>query len=321
MSEVRNSVVNNRKAAVVGAGFVGSSSAFALMQSGLFSEIVLLDANADKAEGEAMDIAHGAPFVGNVRVSAGTYDDIMDAGIIVVTAGAAQKPGETRLDLIHKNVAIFQSIIPEIAKRHYQGILLIVANPVDILTRVAMKLSGMPEGRVFGSGTVLDTARLKSELGAHLNVDARSVHAFIVGEHGDSEIAAWSCANVSGIPLSDFCEMRGYYNHQTSMEKIADDVRNSAYRIIEKKHATYYGIAMSVTRICRAVMMDEKSILPVSVTVRNRYGIGESVLSLPAIVGAAGVETLPPFRLSEEEQAKIRESAKTLNDIFDSLAL
>ncbi len=321
MTEINRTQLNNRKAAVIGAGFVGSSSAFALMQSGLFSEIVLLDANTDKAEGEAMDIAHGAPFVGNVRVRAGGYDDIVDAGIIVVTAGAAQKPGETRLDLIHKNVGIFQSILPEIAKRHYQGILLIVANPVDILTRVAMKLADMPEGRVFGSGTVLDTARLKSELGAHLNVDARSVHAFIVGEHGDSEIAAWSCANVSGIPLSDFCEMRGFYNHEASMEQIAQDVRSSAYRIIEKKHATYYGIAMSVTRICRAVVMDEKSILPVSVRVKNRYGIEESVLSLPAIVGANGVEALPPFHLSKEEAAKVLESANTLNSIYEGLNL
>ena len=191
--------INERKVAVIGCGFVGAASAFSLMQSGLFSEMVLLDANRDKAEGEALDIAHGIPFARQMKIYAGDYDDIMDASIIVITAGANQKPEETRLDLVHKNVAIFKSIIPEIAKRNYEGVLLIVANPVDILTHVALKLSGLPENRVLGSGTVLDTARLKYKLGEHLNVDSRSVHAFIVGEHGDSEVAVWSSATVSGI--------------------------------------------------------------------------------------------------------------------------
>ena len=230
--------LNNRKVAVIGCGFVGATSAFGLMQSGLFSEMVLIDANTEKAEGEAMDISHGIPFARPMKIYAGGYDDIMDAAIIVVTAGANQKPGETRLDLVQKNVGIFKSIIPEIAKRDYQGILLIVSNPVDILTYTAHKLSGMPENRVIGSGTVLDTARLKYELGEHLGVDSRSVHAFIIGEHGDSEIAAWSSANVSGIPLNTFCEMRGHFNHDDSMERIAANVRNSAYEIIAKKNAT-----------------------------------------------------------------------------------
>ena len=202
--------INNRKVAIIGCGFVGAASGFALMESGLFSEMVLLDANKDKAEGEAYDIAHGIPFGRPMKIYAGDYDDIADAAIIIVTAGANQKPDETRLDLVHKNVEIFKSIIPEIAKRNYQGILLIVANPVDILTYTAQKLSGFPENRVIGSGTVLDTARLKYSLGEHLGVDSRSVHAFIVGEHGDSEIAAFSSANISGIPLDDFCEMRGH---------------------------------------------------------------------------------------------------------------
>ena len=201
--------VNIRKAAIIGCGFVGSASAFALMQSGLFSEMVLIDADRQKAEGEALDISHGLPFAKPMQIYAGDYDDIADANVVIVTAGAGQKPGETRLDLVKKNVAIFGKIIPEIAKRDFGGILLVVANPVDILTYTAAKLSGLPENRVFGSGTVLDTARLKYILGEHLGVDSRSVHAFILGEHGDSEIAAWSSANVSGIPLHDFCEMRG----------------------------------------------------------------------------------------------------------------
>ena len=202
-------MVNIRKAAMIGCGFVGSSSAFALMQSGIFSEMVMIDVNREKAEGEAMDIAHGLPFARPIRLYAGTYDDIVDAAIIIITAGANQKPDETRLDLIHKNVEIYKTIIPEIAKRNCEGMLLIVSNPVDILTYTALKLSGFPENRVLGSGTVLDTARLKYLIGEHLKVDNRSVHAFIIGEHGDSELAAWSNANVSGVRLDAFCEMRG----------------------------------------------------------------------------------------------------------------
>jgi len=193
--------VNLRKVAVIGCGFVGSSSAFCLMQSGLFSEMVLLDVNKDRAEGEALDIAHGVPLTRPMKIYAGDYDDIVDAAIIVITAGANQKPGETRLDLVKKNVEIFKTIIPEISNRHCMGILLVVSNPVDILTYAALKISGFPKSRVIGSGTVLDTSRLKHLLGEHLGVDSRSVHAFIIGEHGDSEIAAFSSANVSGIPV------------------------------------------------------------------------------------------------------------------------
>lgn len=313
--------INDRKVAIIGCGFVGAASAFSLMQSGLFSEMVLLDSNHEKAEGEALDIAHGIPFARQMKIYAGDYDDIMDAAIIVITAGANQKPDETRLDLVHKNVGIFKSIIPEISKRNYKGILLIVANPVDILTYTALKLSGMPENQVFGSGTVLDTARLKYELGEHLSVDSRNVHAFIIGEHGDSEVAAWSCANVSGVALDDFCEMRGHFNHRESMDRIADEVKNSAYEIISKKNATYYGIAMSVKRICEAIIRDEKYILPVSSMMHGEYGISDVVLSMPAIVGRDGVERQVPLALSEEEQGKLKESADTLKKILEELDL
>ncbi len=312
------SMVNDRKAAIIGCGFVGSSSAFALMQSGLFSEMVLIDADINRAEGEALDISHGLPFAKPMKIYAGSYDDIADAAIIIVTAGAGQKPGETRLDLVKKNVAIFKSIIPEIAKRDFNGILLIVANPVDILTFVAAKLSKLPENRVFGSGTVLDSARLKYLIGEHLNIDNRSVHAFIIGEHGDSEIVAWSSANVSGIPINDFCEMRGYFAHKESMEKIAEEVKNSAYEIIEKKHATYYGIAMSVRRICEAIIRDEKSILPVSSIQSGEYGIEKVALSLPAIVGRRGVEKVVPIELSESEKEQLVKSANTLKEVIEN---
>ena len=284
--------VNPRKAAVIGCGFVGSATAFTLMQSRLFSELVLLDVNMEKADGEAKDIAHGIPFAGQMKIYAGTYDDAADAAIIIITAGANQKPGETRLDLVQKNTAIYQSIIPEIVKRDFGGILLIVSNPVDILTYVALKLSGLPENRVLGSGTVLDTARLKYALGEHLGVDSRSVHSFIIGEHGDSEIAAWSSTNVSGIPLNDFCEMRGHFNHDAAMDAIAEKVKNSAYEIISKKQATYYGIAMSVKRICECIVRNERSILPVSAMMHGEYGIEDITLSMPAIVGIGGVRRM-----------------------------
>ncbi|WP_294337364.1 L-lactate dehydrogenase [uncultured Clostridium sp.] len=312
--------VNPRKAAVIGCGFVGSATAFTLMQSRLFSELVLLDVNMEKADGEAKDIAHGIPFAGQMKIYAGTYDDAADAAIIIITAGANQKPGETRLDLVQKNTAIYQRIIPEIVKRDFGGILLIVSNPVDILTYVALKLSGLPENRVLGSGTVLDTARLKYALGEHLGVDSRSVHSFIIGEHGDSEIVAWSSTNVSGIPLNDFCEMRGHFNHDAAMDAIAEKVKNSAYEIISKKQATYYGIAMSVKRICECIVRNERSILPVSAMMHGEYGIEDITLSMPAIVGIGGVETHVPIALSEEEAKKLVESAGKLKEVAGKLS-
>ena len=316
---MENNKVNAKKAVMIGCGFVGSASVFALMQSGLFTEIALIDADRNKAEGEAMDISHGIPFASPMRIYAGDYDDVADAGIVIISAGAGQKPGETRLDLVNKNVAIFKSIIPEIVKRKFNGILLVVANPVDILTQVAIKLSGLPEQRVIGSGTVLDSARLKYKLGEHLSVDSRSVHAFIIGEHGDSEIAAWSSANVSGIPLNTFCEMRGHFNHDDSMERIAANVRNSAYEIIAKKNATYYGIAMSVKRICEAIVRDEKSILPVSGMIHGMYGVEDVVLSMPAIVGKNGIERQVPISLDEDEQKQLQKSAQILKEMAEQV--
>lgn len=311
--------VNQRKVAVIGCGFVGSATAFALMESGLFSEMVLIDADKNRAEGEAMDISHGLPFARPMKIYAGEYDEIVDAAIIIVTAGANQKPDETRLDLVHKNVSIYKSIIPEIASRGCEGILLIVSNPVDILTYVAWKLSGFPRNRVLGSGTVLDTARLKYNLGEHLGVDSRSVHAFIIGEHGDSELAVWSSATVSGVPIHKFCEMRGHYNHDEAAERIHETVKNSAYEIIEKKRATYFGVAMAVRRICECLVRDEKSILPVSNLMQGEFGISDIALSVPAVVGADGVENIVPVSLNEEELEKLQASAATLKEIAETV--
>lgn len=315
------SKVNLRKVAIIGCGYVGSASAFALMQSGLFSEMVLIDANHEKAEGEALDISHGVPLARPMKIYGGSYDDIVDAAIIIITAGANQKPGETRLDLVKKNVAIFHSIIPEIAERDCHGILLIVSNPVDILTYTALKLSGFSKNQVIGSGTVLDTSRLKHLLGHHLGVDSRSVHAFIIGEHGDSEIAAFSSANVSGIPVHEFCELRGFYHHEKKTAEIAQKVKDSAYEIIEKKQATYYGIAMAVKRICEVIMRDEKSILPVSVMMEGAYGIRDVVLSMPVVLGKDGVETQVPIALSEDELNRLQASADLLKEVIGDIEI
>ena len=314
-------IINPKKVAVIGCGFVGSATAFTLMQSRLFSEMALLDIDRQKAEGEAQDIAHGIPFAGPMKLYAGDYDDIADAAIVIITAGANQKPGETRLELVQKNVGIYRGILAELRARSYSGILLVVSNPVDILTYTANCLSGLPEHRVIGSGTVLDSARLKYALGAHLHVDSRSVHAYIVGEHGDSEIAAWSSANISGIPLQDFCRMRGHYHHDETMEAIAQSVKNSAYEIIQKKQATYFGIAMSVKRICEVILRDEKSILPVSSLMYGEYGISDVALSMPAIVGKNGVETRVPIPLSMDELERLQHSASMLRDVLDEAGM
>lgn len=312
-------MVNDRKVAVVGCGFVGSSSAFALMQSGLFSEMVLIDVDRNRAEGEALDIAHGVPFASPMKIYAGDYSDVSDAAIIVVTAGAAQKPGETRLDLVNKNVGIFKTIIPQIRESGFSGVLLIVSNPVDVLTYAAIRMSGLPEGKVIGSGTVLDTARLKYMLGEHVDVDPRDVHAYVMGEHGDSEFVAWSSAQVAGVPLSTFCELHGHLNHREAEARIAEDVKNSAYEIIEKKRATYYGIAMSVKRICTAIMRDEGCVLPVSSLMVGEYGLSDLCISLPTVVGREGVVCRVPVSLDYDEMTQLKDSAEALKAIIDQV--
>lgn len=314
-------MVNMQKAAVIGCGFVGSSSAFAMMRTGIFSELVLLDVNRGRAEGEAMDIAHGLPFSRPMKIYAGDYSDLADCALIVITAGANQKPGETRLDLVRKNVAILGSIIPQIVAYNREAILLIVSNPVDILTWAAQKLSGLPAQQVIGSGTVLDTARLKYLLGEHLRVDSRSVHAVIIGEHGDSELAVWSGANISGVDLDHFCELRGFIDHRENMERIYKDVRDSAYEIIERKGATYYGIAAAVARISQCIVRDEHSILPVSVNLQGLYGVEDLCMSVPAVVGRDGAEKVLEIQLSPEEREAFQRSAKTLQEVAESLEI
>ena len=314
-------MINIQKAAIIGCGFVGTSIAFSLVQKGIFSELVLIDANEKKAEGEAMDLSHGLPFTKPMEIKAGGYEDIADCAMIIITAGANQKPGETRLDLVHKNVEIYKSIIPKIVEKNQEATLLIVSNPVDIMTYVALKLSGYPSHKGIGSGTVLDTARLKYLLIRHLDVDSRSIHAFIIGEHGDSELAVWSAANVSGIPLNHFCELRGYFDHMESMDRIYQSVRDSAYEIIEKKGATYYGVAMAVCRIAESVIRNEHSIMPISVYLDGLYGLHDICLSIPTVVGQEGAEKVLDIPLDLMEMGKLVYSAEELKKIIGELKL
>ena len=312
-------MVNIQKAAVIGCGFVGSTIAYTLMQKGFFSEMVLLDANQPKAEGEAMDISHGLPFSHAMDIYAGSYEDIADAAVVIITAGANQKPGETRLDLVHKNAKIMKSIISEIKRVKCEGILLIVSNPVDILTQVALQESGLPKERVIGSGTVLDTARLKYLVSEKLKVDSRNVHAFIAGEHGDSELAVWSCANIYGISLDEFAKMKGFTDFKKEKDQIYHAVRDSTYEIIERKGATYYGIGMAAAKIAEAIVRDSHTVAPVSVSLNGEYGLSGLCLSIPSMIGRGGAEQVLEINFNEEETEKLRQSAEELKNVLKEL--
>jgi L-lactate dehydrogenase len=310
-----------QKCAVIGCGFVGATTAFTLMNSGLFSEMVLIDANQRKAEGEAMDLNHGLPFAHPMKIYAGDYSDLSDCALVIITAGTSQKQGQTRIDLVDENVQILKQIVSNIVKYNTDCILLLLSNPVDILTYAALKLSGFPANRVIGSGTVLDTARFKYLLGEHLKVDIRNIHAFIIGEHGDSELAVWSSANVSGIDLEDFCSLCGHCNGMESMRGIYEEVRDSGYAIVNRKNATYYGIAMATLRIVQAIIRDEHSVLPVSSYVDGHYGIDDVCMGLPSIVGRNGIERMLDIPLSPEEQKNLMHSAKTLKEVIRGIHL
>ncbi len=311
--------VNIQKCAVVGCGFVGATVAYTLMESNLFSEIVLIDIDRRKAEGEAMDLVHGQPFLSPVRVYAGDYCDLGDAAMVIICAGANQKVGETRDDLVKTNVRIFHSIVENIVKYNRDGILFVVTNPVDILTYVTWRISGFPSSRVIGSGTVLDTARLKYLVGQRLGVDARNVHTFVIGEHGDSELAVWSSANISGIDLDTYCAEQPGCGTIESLHGIYDEVKNSAYRIIEAKGATYYAVAQAVKRICTAIIRDEKTIMPVSAYLDGEYGFSELCMSMPCIVGKDGIKRVIEIELSESEEAYLKESADKLSGMIKML--
>lgn len=309
------------KITVVGAGFVGSTTAYTLMLGGFVPELVLIDTNTEKAEGEVMDLNHGMPFVRPVRIYRGEYSDCAGSDIVIITAGANQKPGETRMDLVQKNTAIFRSIISEIVKYNKNCILLVVTNPVDILTYVTCKLSGFPENKVIGSGTVLDTSRFKYLLGNHVGIDPRNIHAYIIGEHGDTEVATWSTANIAGIQMDKYCEECGRCEGQLSRHKIYNDVKNSAYEIIKKKGATYYAVALAVRRIVEAIVRDENSILTVSSMIQGNYGLNDICLSLPTVVNRNGIGRIIDIPLDEAEEAYLSASGNSLKKITSTLEL
>jgi L-lactate dehydrogenase len=309
------------RVAIIGAGNVGATFAYSLLLSGLASEIVLIDNNRAKAEGEAMDLNHAMPLSRPVRVWAGSYEDCADATITVITAGSAQRPGETRLDLVHRNTAIFRQIVPSIIQHNPHGILLIATNPVDILTYVALKLSGLPRSQVIGSGTVLDTARFRYMLSQHFGVDPRSVHAYIIGEHGDSEVPVWSLANIAGMRLPQFCAVNGLGCDQPVLDTIFAQTRDAAYAIIERKGATYYAIATGLTRICEAILRDQATVLSVSSYIEDYYGISGVCLSLPSVVDLGGVERIIYLDLSPDEIEGLQKSASLLRQSIDQLKL
>jgi len=289
--------------------------------SGLASEIVLIDANHAKAEGEAMDLNHTVPFTHPTRVWAGDYSDCEGSVVTVLAAGAGQKPGETRLDLIKKNAAIWRDMIPNIVKNNPNGILLVATNPVDVLTYAAWKLSGLPSERVIGSGTILDTARFRYLLSQHFRVDASSVHAYIIGEHGDSEVPVWSLANIAGMRLPEFCKAQNLHYDPKVMDGIFIQTRDAAYRIIERKGATYYAVAAGLMRITQAILRNQNTVLSVSSLVQDYYGISDVCLSLPTVIDRGGIETAIRLELAANEIEQLRHSAEVLRKIASALEL
>jgi L-lactate dehydrogenase len=302
------------KVGLVGAGMVGSSFAYALMQRGLANELVLVDKDHGRAEGEAMDLNHGLPFVGPMRITAGDYDQLAGCELVVITAGANQRPGETRLDLLQRNAAVFRDIVPQVVAACPDAILVIATNPVDILTAISAKLAALPAGRVIGSGTILDTARFRYLLGEYYRVDPRSVHAYIVGEHGDTELALWSLANIAGVRLRDFVGPDGRGYDQAEMNAIFEQTRTAAYEIIKRKHATYYAIGLGLLTIVEAVLRDQRTVLTVSTPMTGQYGVEGIAISLPTIVGRGGAVEILDLPISAEERAAFQHSAQTIKD-------
>lgn len=300
------------KIAVIGAGHVGATCAYALVAAGLAAEIVLVDADAARAEGEAMDLAHAAPFHRAVRVSAGGFAECRGASVVVIAAGARQRQGQTRLDLLRANDAMIRDVVPKVLAAAPDALLVVTTNPVDVLTWRARQLSGLPRERVIGSGTILDTARFRHLLSERLGVDARSVHAFVVGEHGDSAVPVWSTANVAGQPLADFCAARGLSFDEGARDGLFRATRDAAYAIIARKGSTYYAIASGLARICEAIVNDQRSVLSVSSVVDGPYGLRDVALSLPTVVDAGGARSLVELSLSDAEAAALHRSAEIL---------
>lgn len=311
------------KTGIVGSGFVGATAAYALVMRGVGRRLVLVDQNRARAESEADDILHAVPFAHPVEVTAGEYEDLAGCRVVVVSAGVGQKPGETRLQLLERNAQVFQQVIPNILKHAPQAILLIATNPVDVMTHLAARYAaefGVPSSRVIGSGTTLDTARLRALIGRQLSVDSQHVHAYVLGEHGDSEVLAWSQVTVGGIPLPDFCTGRAISICEDDYAAIDEKVRRAAYHIIEGKGATYYGIGSAVARIVEVILQDERSILTVCTPMPDVAGIKDVTVSLPNLLGGEGIiQTFFPT-LNEVETEALRNSAQVVRSVIDKLS-
>ncbi|WP_226677268.1 L-lactate dehydrogenase [Rossellomorea aquimaris] len=303
------------KVALIGTGFVGSSYAFALLNQGIAHELVMIDLNKEKADGDARDLNHGLAFASPMKISAGDYSDCSDADLVVITAGANQQPGETRLDLVEKNIKIFKNIVDSVMKSGFNGIFLVATNPVDILTYATWKFSGLPKERVIGSGTILDTARLRYLVGEHFDIDTRNIHAYIMGEHGDTEFPVWSHATIGASQLNELIDMKKE-TVQQELEDIFVNVRDAAYHIIERKGATYYGIAMGLARITRAIFNNENSILTVSALLEGEYDQENIFIGVPAIINREGIRKVVELPLNKKEKTQFTHSAETLKNVM-----
>jgi L-lactate dehydrogenase len=304
------------KVCIVGCGNVGIRYAYSMMIGGVSREIVLVDYNRKKAEGEAMDLSHGAPFVSPVKIHAGDYPDTANSDLVVITAGRGQKPGETRTDLVKGNAEIFKTIVPEIVKYSSNAIILVATNPVDILSYITYKISGKPSREVIGSGTVLDTARFRYLISKELNVDSRNIHASIFGEHGDSEFPMWSKAIIGDVFFRDYFEEQNKEKGEQKLKEIFKDVRDSAYEIIEKKGETSYGIGLSLTKISKAILRDQNSVLHVSSLLEDYYGINDIYLSVPAVVHKYGIRQVMKVEFAKDELAALQNSANKIKSII-----
>jgi len=309
------------KIAIIGTGRVGASFAYALQIRGLASEIVLINANRRRAEGEAMDINHGSLFTKPVRVRAGDYRECRDADLVVLTAGTSQKPGDTRLDLLKNNATILERMLAPALKYLEDSIMVVAANPVDVLTYLTWQMTGLPSHQVIGSGTILDTARFRFLLGQHFKIDTHSVHAYIIGEHGDSQVPVWSLANIAGMHLDEYTQLNGNPLEAADRMKIAENTRRAAYEVIYRKGATYYAIAAGLARIIEAIVRDENSVLTVSGITNGIHGLNDVALSLPAVINRQGIAKTLDLPLSGEEETGLKSSAQVIRNAILSLNL
>ncbi|GAE92779.1 L-lactate dehydrogenase [Gracilibacillus boraciitolerans JCM 21714] len=306
-----------RKVVIIGTGLVGTSYAYALLNQGVVNELVLIDINKDRADGEVRDLNHGMAFGNPMSIKTGDYEECHNADLVVITAGIPQKPGETRLDLVSKNAKVFEGIIRKIMDVDFQGIFLVASNPVDILTHLTREISGLPKERVIGSGTILDTARFRYLLGEHFRIDTRNIHGYIIGEHGDSELPVWSHVQIGGIPLSQYAGIDDFYKHK-DMQQIFENVRDAAYHIIERKGATYYGIGLGLVRLTKAILNNENAILTISAHLDGQYGLHDVYIGVPALLNENGVREVLELDLTEMELSQLHKSAAILQEMIDT---